>query len=372
MVDKPKTILIIDDEKVILLGISAMMRRDGYQVLTASSGMEGLALIQENHPDLIISDVTMPPPNGFELRQILSRDPNPAPIPFIFVTARTSQDDKVLGLETGADDYITKPFDRAELMARVSAVLRRNELSKKAGREEVKDELDILRREIVNNVGHELRTPIGILLNTLELTLKAKFDDPIEQQKYITRALSNANQIKSLIDDLLLLSLIDENKMNTFRMPIDLQYDFQDPLQQCLKRYSEKKLNFDVQIDENVVINAPKLEFKQALAHLADNACKFALDGGKIFVHLTPNGDGGCVLTVFNEGSTISPVLREKVFDRFYQVSQGDSRQYRGLGVGLTIARHIARSLGGDVQILDSDEGCMVRMVIGPAPSDWH
>ena len=126
MVDKPKTILIIDDEKVILLGISAMMRRDGYQVLTASSGMEGLALIQENHPDLIISDVTMPPPNGFELRQILSRDPNTAPIPFIFVTARTSQDDKVLGLETGADDYITKPFDRAELMARVSAVLRRN------------------------------------------------------------------------------------------------------------------------------------------------------------------------------------------------------------------------------------------------------
>jgi two-component system, sensor histidine kinase and response regulator len=372
MVDERKIILIIDDEKVILLGISAMLRHEGFTVLTANNGQEGLAAIHEHQLDLIISDVTMPPPNGFELRQILSNDPDTATIPFIFVTARTSQGDKILGLEAGADDYITKPFDREELLARVNAVLRRNDLARKVGREEVKDEMERLRKEIVNNVSHELRTPIGILLNTLELTMKAKFDDPEEQQKYIVRALSNAYQIKSLIEDLLILTLIDENKLNTFRMPIDLAYDFQAPLQQCLNRYMEKKLDISIDIDPEVVIHAPKVEFRQAVLHVLDNACKFSSEGGKIAITLSPNGEGGCALTVKNQGLGISPVLREKVFDRFYQLSHGDARQFRGLGVGLTIARAIARSLGGDVKILDCDEGCMVSLTIAPAPSDWH
>ena len=367
-----KTILIIDDEKVILLGISAVMRHEGFSVLTAGNGQDGLGLIREHHPDLIISDVTMPPPNGFELRRILSNDPETATIPFIFVTARTSQDDKILGLKTGADDYITKPFDRGELLARVNAVLRRNDQARKAGREEVKDEMELLRKEIVNNVSHELRTPIGILLNTLELTMKAKFDDPQEQQKYIVRALSNAHQIKALIEDLLILTLIDENKLNTFRMPIDLDYDFQEPLQQCLDRYAEKSIEFFKEIEPGVVINAPKVEFHQAVMHLVDNACKFSPERGKVWVKLAPNGEGGCVMTVKNEGPGISPVLREKVFDRYYQLSQGDARQFKGLGVGLTITRSIARSLGGDVKILNSDDGCLVSFTIAPGTSDWN
>jgi len=371
MAEEQKTILIIDDERVILLGTSAMMRQEGFKVLTANNGLEGLAQVREHHPDLIISDVTMPPPNGFELRQMLSDDPASAAIPFIFVTARTSLDDKILGLETGADDYITKPFDHGELMARVNAVLRRNDKARKMAREEVNREMETLRKEIVSNVSHELRTPVGILLNTLELTMKARFDDLDEQQKYISRALSNANQIKNLIEDLLILTLIDENKLNKFRMPIDIEYDFQDPVQQSVELYVEKKLDFHLEIKPGVAINAPKVEFRQAVVHLVDNACKFSPARGKIETTLAPNGEGGCVMTVKNEGAGISPVLREKVFDRFYQLSQGDSRQFRGLGVGLTIARAIARSLGGDVRILDSDEGCLVSLTIGPGESDW-
>ncbi len=370
--DDPKTILIIDDEKVILLGVSAIMRHAGYNVLTAGDGTEGLTIVKEHPLDLIICDINMPPPNGFELRQILSRDPEKSSIPFIFVTARSSQNDKMMGFETGADDYITKPFDRQELLARVNAVLRRNETARQQGRDEAKDEMERLRQEILNNMTHELRTPIGSLLNMLELTLQARFDDPEEQHKYISRALSNAYHVRGLIEDLLILNVMDNNNMNTFRQPVDIVFDFKDPIQQCFHRYEDKNLTLNFKVDDAVVIHAPKIEFKQAVLHLVDNAFKFSPDNSPVDIHLQANGEGGCRLSVYNEGEGISPVLREKVFERFYQISRGDNRQFRGLGVGLTIARAIARSLGGDVRIMDSDTGCQVQMEIAPALSDWQ
>ena len=88
-------------------------------------------------------------------------------------------------------------------------------------------------------------------------------------------------------------------------------------------------------------------------------------------VEVQPYGEGGCIFTVIDGGPGISPALREKVFERYYQVSQGDSRLFRGLGLGLTIAREIARSLGGDVLVLDSEKGCSVQMTISPAKQDW-
>jgi DNA-binding response OmpR family regulator len=119
-------ILLIDDEENLLFALKAVMQRAGYEVVTAMNGTQGINAIQAYQPALIISDVMMPPPNGFDLRRQLSKDPRTASIPFIFLTARGAQGDKNFGLAAGADDYITKPFDREELLARVQAVLRRS------------------------------------------------------------------------------------------------------------------------------------------------------------------------------------------------------------------------------------------------------
>jgi two-component system sensor histidine kinase TctE len=89
-----------------------------------------------------------------------------------------------------------------------------------------------------------------------------------------------------------------------------------------------------------------------------------------VLIDLAANGYGGCVLTVTDYGSGIPAALHEKVFERFYQISQGDTRQYGGLGVGLTIARIIARTLDGDVGILPTQRGCRIQMILPPAPLD--
>ena len=132
------TILIIDDEPALLLGLAAKIRRHGYTAVTAIDGSDGFQKAKELLPDLIISDVMMPPPNGFELRKMMNLEPKLASIPFIFLTARSSVEDRIGGLRDGADDYIIKPFETEELFARIEAVLRRVQSEQARGREEMR------------------------------------------------------------------------------------------------------------------------------------------------------------------------------------------------------------------------------------------
>jgi signal transduction histidine kinase len=360
-----RRILIIDDDDMLL--IPTILEQAGYTVLTAINGTEGLQLASEHRPDLIICDIMMPPPNGFEVRRRLNQDPAIKSIPFIFVTALTGQSDRLQGIESGADDYITKPFNRQELLARVKAVLRRSELSRQEGITEAKTQMERLRHEITKNFTHELRTPLSKIMMSLELMLKDKFgDDEKERQNFLEDALDGAQYLQTLIDDLLFLNLLDQGKVDTFRQNIRLKYNFHEPIAQCLQRWEDKNLEVRIKVEPDVEIYAPRIRFEQVVTHLIDNACKFSPEGGRIAVHLAPNGRGGCVLTIADKGPGIPVQLRERVFERYYQISQGEGRLYGGLGVGLTIARAVARALGGDVVIVDSDFGCRVQMVIAP------
>jgi DNA-binding response OmpR family regulator len=130
-IDSP-TILLIDDEPSLLLLLQAALRRAGFNVCSASNGAEGERQALARLPDLIVSDVMMPPPDGFELRQLLAENPATQGIPFIFLTARTDPAEKRRALEGGVGDYITKPFDREELIARIRAVLRRQAWQRQA------------------------------------------------------------------------------------------------------------------------------------------------------------------------------------------------------------------------------------------------
>lgn len=117
-----RLILVADDDEHIVELVSMYLRREGYAVETAFDGDETLKKVREMHPDLLVLDIMMPGPDGLQICRTLGRRQD---VPIILLTARTSDVDKIAGLRLGADDYVTKPFNPAELVARVSAVLRR-------------------------------------------------------------------------------------------------------------------------------------------------------------------------------------------------------------------------------------------------------
>ncbi len=368
MEQKTSTILIIDDEPALLLGLAAKIRRQGYEVFTASDGQDGLQKARNYLPDLILSDVMMPPPNGFELRRLMEQDPQLASIPFIFLTARTALDDRVNGIRDGADDYITKPFVTEELLARMEAVLRRVRMEQERGRQEMRnsarEDMERLKQEILQNFHHEIRTPLTNIIMPLELVVNKKFEDPEEQIRFIRMALSSVDRLESLVTDFILLTNIDYGNLNVIRQSIDIKNHILLPVEKRLARYADKALNFVFEVSGQGKITAPRREFIHAVVHLLDNAFKFTPPEGKVTLLVQIEQNGGAVLIIENEGNAIPVELREKVFERFYQISQGDSREYEGLGVGLFIARAVFRSLGGDVTIQDSTVGCRVQAVL--------
>lgn len=366
--DNSRSILIIDDEPALRLGLAATIKREGYKVFTARYGYEGLELAKKEKPDLILSDVMMPPPNGFEMRRLMSLDPQLASIPFIFLTALTGIDDRVTGIRDGADDYVTKPFVKAELLARIEAVLRRVDMEQARGREQMNEiaqqNMERLKHEILQNFHHELRTPLTNIVMPLELAVTSKFNQPEEQIRFIRMALNNAERLDSLVNDFILLTNIDHGGLNRIRQPIDINAQIISPMNKRLERYKTRNLEFIQEFTVQNRITAPRHEFTHALVHLLDNACKFSPEKGTVKLTLASSSDGGATITVQDEGPGIPAELREKVFDRFYQTSQGDNRAYEGLGLGLTIARAVFSNLGGTVSILDSPAGCRVQAVL--------
>jgi DNA-binding response OmpR family regulator len=141
-----KTILVVDDEPKVLELIKAYLVKDGYQVFTAADGQEALAKVENHKPDLVILDLNLPEIDGLKVCSSIRSQSN---IPIIMLTARDDEVDKVVGLELGADDYVTKPFSPRELTARVSAVLRRSREGTKPGKQMVAGDIcmDIERHE---------------------------------------------------------------------------------------------------------------------------------------------------------------------------------------------------------------------------------
>ncbi|KAF0133778.1 MAG: two-component system OmpR family alkaline phosphatase synthesis response regulator PhoP [Candidatus Saganbacteria bacterium] len=144
-------VLIIDDEKDLVESIEYNLKKEGFLTFRAYDGQAGLKSTREKLPDLIILDLMLPEISGMDLCKILKKEEKTSEIPIIMLTAKTSQVDKIVGLEIGADDYLTKPFDMRELIARIKAILKRSGLKEQTSTTSLKFpdlEVDTARHEV--------------------------------------------------------------------------------------------------------------------------------------------------------------------------------------------------------------------------------
>src|SRR5436190_8029777 len=139
-------ILVIEDNVEMCENIASILKLANYQVLTANSGKQGVEIVQQSQPDLIVCDIMMPDLDGYGVLHILSKDPASANIPFIFLTAKTDQRDFRAGMNLGADDYITKPFEGLELLNVIELRLKKNELIKTTFQNNVTDIDDFFKK----------------------------------------------------------------------------------------------------------------------------------------------------------------------------------------------------------------------------------
>ncbi|MGA9408354.1 MAG: response regulator [Bacteroidota bacterium] len=203
-------ILIVDDDQYIRLILQKKFLSQGYTVFVANDGESGLELAKKEAPDLIISDWMMPKMDGLEFCRLAKQDDTLRFTYFIILTARDTQDDKIEGIETGADDFVTKPFNDRELLTRVKAGLRINALQKEIA--ELQHEKAIT--ELAITLGHEINNPLGIMMLVLQVLQKRDDTDTISDiRKELRTVTENGNRIAEIVKK---LSILDNPQMKPY------------------------------------------------------------------------------------------------------------------------------------------------------------
>jgi DNA-binding response OmpR family regulator len=191
-----ESILVVDDDHYIRVILQKRLSTLGYDLHIAEDGEAGLAQAKELHPDLIISDWTMPKMDGLELCRRLKDDDQLRYSYFILLTAKDAQDDKIEAIETGADDYLTKPFNDRELIARVRAGLRISRLQK-----EIMDlQHEKAVTELAVTLGHEINNPLGVMMLMLQVIQRKDSTMPLSDiQKELETVLQNGKRVAEIV-----------------------------------------------------------------------------------------------------------------------------------------------------------------------------
>ena len=334
--DRPPRILIVDDERHNRTLLEVMLEPEGFVLSLAASGEEALVMVAKDPPDLVIMDVLMPGMTGYDVVGTLKGNITTKHIPIIMVTALDDRDARIVGLSAGAEDFLTRPLDRAELCMRVRNLLRLKTASDGAlaGRD-----------NSMGMVSHDLRNLLhGIVLQTTMLADDASASaDNQEMVVGLKRILGFAGRMHRLIEDLVDVVSIDAGKLAlepARHVAATLLSEIVDA-----SRLAAAQKNISIRsgtVDPALMATFDRERILQVMNNLVTNAIKFTPSGGAIVLRCEGT-DNGLVLSVSDTGVGIPRKLLDTVFERFVQVTH----DHRGLGLGLYISQCIVQSHGG-------------------------
>lgn len=342
-------ILIVDDVMSNVLLLKVLLTNEKFAIATASNGRQALEQVEKENPDLVLLDVMMPDMSGFEVAQHLKSNPNTADIPIIFLTALNSTADIVKGFQVGANDFISKPFNKEELIIRVT-----HQISLVAAKRLILSKTEELQRTIAGRdklysvIAHDLRSPMGsikMVLNMLILNLPAE-KIGAEMYELLTMANQTTEDVFSLLDNLLKWTKSQIGKLNVVYQDVDLVEVTDSVIEIFSMVASLKKIKIREIKPEKMMVNADIDMLKTVVRNLLSNAIKFSKENSEVLVKME-EADGMAVVSVQDYGCGISEEGQKKLLHTDTHFSTFGTNNEEGSGLGLLLCKDFVVKNGG-------------------------
>ncbi len=367
-------ILVIEDEGDVREIILDILHEENYSVQGAENGHVGIQLATEMVPDLIICDVMMPKIDGYEVLKDLRKNSTTSTIPFIFLTAKATRDDLRQGMNLGADDYLTKPFTRDELLTTISSRIKKQAIAD----QKTKEKLEELRGNITLSLPHQLRTPLNGILGLSQLLIEDFQEMDVDEiQESLIDINTSAKRLYKLVSNFLLYADLEILDHHPERLQSLVQGTLSHPntviqktLKQLLDADPEREADITLRLHPDCDINVSEEVFKKVLEELLDNAFKFSEVGTPIEINshvIHPNYH----LKIIDQGQgmTASKIASLGIYQKF------DRSRYeqQGLGLGLIIVQRLVELQGGEIEIKSiPQQGTIIQLILPILTSLWE
>ena len=359
-------ILVVDDTPQTLQLLVAILSGANYTVRPADSGALALASALAYPQELVLLDVNMPEMSGFEVCRQLKQNPATQAIPVVFLSGLTDLDDRVQGFQLGAVDFVAKPFQRDELLARVSTHLQLARLQKDLTSEVAKQTRDLqgayqelakasrLKDEFLSTMSHELRTPLTAVIGMAQI-LHAGAYGPLnrEQAEAIEVVEGSGRKLLQMINDILDYIQVDAGKVELQLAECPIVELVNAVLENVRSKAAEKHIELSCRFyQQESLLWLDVRHMRRVLLILLDNAVKFTSSGGNVGI-IVRNSivQHRIEFEVWDGGPGIAEADLPKLFKPFLQLDGGLNRSHEGSGLGLALAGKLARLLGGEIRV---------------------
>lgn len=349
--ERKYTILVVDDDPINIDVMAGVLKSRGYRVLQAMNGERAVSIADRALPDLVLLDVQMPGIDGYEVCRRLKEQEKLTEIPVLFVSAQTTADDKVRGFQAGGVDYIIKPFDHEELLARVGT-----HLALKSAREALKVKNEEI-ESLLHVLAHDLMNPISATCGFIRLAERIPAYHDRKNRMYWEMVSGTVRQMEDIIEHVRQFRSLDSGKAQVELSAVKLDDVFSTAGALFKNRMEEKEIHLDTSIDGAgglFVLAEPVSLTHNVINNLLSNAIKFSHRRSVISMRAKSEGSRAHIW-IQDHGIGIPGVLLDRIFRPDKPTTRPGTENECGTGFGMPLVKKYVDYFGGTILIESND-----------------